>query len=253
MKQVLAIVCGIVTGFHLYAEVKPKAEIHLRITCDLPKLRWHPPVGYSGVITVTNTGEIAFTVVTDENWSDANRFYQEGDSEWQRQYNESEMGKQRRDKDREWAKKLYAGVIQQYPDSAKVLQPGESFSFEHKNIIFGITPSMPSGVCKAEMYLGHDTWEPVHITPTIYRLTAMPLSKGQKEASFYYSKEGANQYLYVNTGEKLKRVSEIKLDSIPEKEKESDVVTFELPDGTRKKLTHAEARQIIQEREQQNN
>jgi len=84
-------------------------------------------------------------------------------------------------------------------------------------------------------------------TNTLYTLFPAYTHDG-KAACFYYSKETTNQYLYVKTSEgKFKLVNEMKFDTRPEKEKDEDAVTFELPDGTKKKLTFEQARQIINE------
>ena len=250
MKRVLMMMCAM--GFSVCAEPKPKAEAHLRITDDLPKLRVHPSDGYSGVFSVTNTGEVAFIVITDSEWADATRFYQEGDEEKQRYEDEYGRGKQRREEERAWARRLYEGVVQKYPASTKVLQPGESISFEYKDFTFLLPYGVPGGVYKAEMYLGNDAWAQIYITPTLYTLGAVSWNKDKTPGDFFYSKEGTNQYLYVKTDGKFKRVGEMKLGSRPEKEKDEEAVTFESPDGVKKKLTREQARQIIREREQQN-
>ena len=144
---------------------------------------------------------------------------------------------------------MYEGVVEKYPDSVKVLQPGESVSFEYKDIRFIVPLGVHlAGIYKAEMYLGNDTWIPVHITPTLYTLYTV----ANNPKDFFYSKEGTNQYLYIKTDGKFKRVGEMKLGSRPEKEKDEEAVTFESPDGVKKKLTRDQARQIIREREQQN-
>ncbi|MCL2876882.1 MAG: hypothetical protein FWF12_11515, partial [Betaproteobacteria bacterium] len=76
---------------------------------------------------------------------------------------------------------------------------------------------------------------------------------GAPIGDFYYSQMGTNQYLYVKTDDgKFKQASEMKLGSRPEKEKGDDTVTFVSPDDETKKLTRDQARQIVHEREQQN-
>jgi len=47
MKRMLMIVCGIMGGVSVYATPQPKADVHFRVTDDLPKLAWPPPRGYS--------------------------------------------------------------------------------------------------------------------------------------------------------------------------------------------------------------
>jgi len=252
MKRMLMIVCGIMGGVSAYATPKPKADVHFRVTDDLPKLAWQPPRGYSGVFTVTNTGETAFTVISDSEWADATRFYRGANGNLQHQFDETMAGKKQRDEERMSAKMLYDGVVEKYPDSTKVLQPGESTSFEYKNITFNPSVESAGNILKAEMYLGHDTWIPVHITPSVYPLRVISWNTDKTPGDFFYSQEETNQYLYVKTDEgKFRRVSEMKVGSLPEKEKNENAVMFELPDGTKKKLALTEARRIANERTQQ--
>ena len=244
MRQVIVILGILSAGVNLYSEPKPKAEGHLRIIDDLPQLKRNNTAGYRGIISITNTGEIAFAVITDEEWSEAIRFYQEGDEETQRLFDEFRGGNRRRENDRQFARRVYEGVVEKYPDSTKILQPGKGISFEYKNIVFGVPYGTPAGVYKAEVYIGYDTWVPVHITPTLYTLFAV----ANNPEDFFFAKEGTNQWLYVKTDDgKFKRVSEMKPGSKPEKEKDENTVTFELPDGTKKQLTREQARQIINE------
>ena len=252
MKQVVSVVCGIMlTAFNLYSEAQPKADAYFRVTDELPKYKdwgW-----YNGILSVTNTGGIAFAVVTDRGWSgEAVRFYQEGDEKQQRVEEERGRVRQRREQERAWALDAYNISIEKYPETVKTLQPGESVSFECK-VVFQLPFDVPGGVYKAEMYLGHDTWVSVHITPTLGTLYALEWGKdGKPTGNFYYYQAGTNQYLYVKVEEKFKRVAELKLDSRPEKKKDEETVTFQSPDGTRKTLTREQAAEIIREREQQN-
>ena len=244
MKKLLSMSVAISMFFCSLAESKPKAEAHFRVTDDLPKqgaLR----DGYSGVFSVTNTGEIAFIVITDKEWSgEAVRFYREGDEEWQRLDDEFGQGKQKREQGRKVALDDYYLCIEKNKEMTK-LQPGESISFDCIGV-FKAPLGAPGNIYKAEMYLGNDTWVPVHITPTLGTLFAVSFKDGKPTGDFYYSQEGTNQWLYVKTDDdKFKRVSEMKLDSKPQKAKEENAVTFEALDGTKKKLTREQARQII--------
>jgi len=254
MKQVLITTCGVVlTACSAYSDVKPKADVHLRVTDELPKPRIFNK-GYSGVFSVTNTGEVAFTIVTDKEWSaETTRFYQEGTEEEQRAFeNTHGMGSQLKEKERREVRGNYEFGIREYPETAKTLQPGESISFRCEN--FFILPAFgaPAGFYKAEMYLGHDTWVPVHIAPTLGTLYAIKHDSREPAGDFYYSQEGTNQYLYVKVDDKFKRVGEMKLKSTPRKEGKENTVTFETPDGETKKLTRDQAREVVREREQQN-
>ena len=245
MKQTIIILGIMLAWFHLYSDQKLKADVHLKITDDLPKFGNK----FSGVFSVTNTGEIAFNVVTGDWSSETTRFYLEGNEEQQRNL-ESVHGwaKQWRQQQREQVANDYLLGIVKYPETIKTLLPGESVTFECKSFYFGYMPSSPISLYKAEMYLGEDTWIPVHITPTLGILYAVEVNKGKPTGDFYYSQEGTNQWLYVKTDDgKFKRVSEMKLGTKPQKEKEENAVTFEALDGTKKKLTREQARQIINE------
>jgi hypothetical protein len=129
-----------------------------------------------------------------------------------------------------------------------VLKPGEGITFKCKNFNFNYRFSAPIDIYKAEMYLGDDTWGPVTITPTLGTLFAVPVNNGKVDGDFYYSKEGANQYLYFKDGGRFKRVGEMKLGSKPRQEQ--GAVLFDSPDGIRKKFSHAEARQAVRDSEQ---
>ncbi|MCL1921614.1 MAG: hypothetical protein FWG50_11195 [Kiritimatiellaeota bacterium] len=246
MKQVLITVCGIaLTVFNAHSEVKPKADVYLRVTDELPKWSGRED-GYNGIFSVTNTGEVAFTIITDEDWSaETTWFYQDG--------NEEELGreKQWKKQGREYALADYRFCIKNN-EANKTLQSGESVSFKCKKFFILPTLGEPGGFFKAEMYLGDDTWVPVHITPTLGTLLAIRHDSREPAGAFYYSQEGTNQYLYAKEGEKFKRVAEMKLKSTPLKESKEDTVTFVSPDGKTKKLTREQAAEIIREREQQN-
>jgi len=240
MKKLLMTICGIMMGLNVCAEPhQPKADVYLKITSGP---HFGRNVTYNGVFSVTNTGEIAFTVVTGGLWINGTiRFYREGDEEYQRRETEILKSKEREREERRDVRQMYDWSIEKGAPT-KTLQPGEGFSFECKNIIF-VAPLHGSGdIFKAEIYLGHDTWVPVHIMPTLY--SRIPVYDQGKLGNLFYSKEGTNQYLYVKMDDgEFKRVSEIKLGSKPRTDGE-DGVAFELPDGTKKKLTSTEARQL---------
>jgi len=242
MNKKLIMMFGIVsTGFSMYADSLPKADVYLRITGDLPKLG--TDARYNGVFSVTNTGEVAFTLITGGEWAFSTiRFYQEGDAERQHNENEPWRGQLQKTEEREEVIASISFCLERGHPS-KTLLPGENISFECVNFAFIAHFGTPRGVYKAEMYLGQDTWVPVHITPTLYLPRGVPTQPG-KAADFYYTKEGTNQYLYVKMDDcKLKRLGEMKLDSTAVQEKDN-TMTFELPDGTKKKLTVTEARQL---------
>ncbi|MCL2103909.1 MAG: hypothetical protein FWH21_02460 [Kiritimatiellaeota bacterium] len=241
MKKTL-IMCGIITGFSLCAESQPKADVHLKIT-EGPILG-RGMTFYNGVCSVTNVGESAFTLVTDgAQIKDTIRFYQEADEKQQR-IEELHGGKRRRQEEREEVIMDYDAHLEK-GNPKRTLQPGEGVSFECKDIFFMLPLGTPGGVYKAEMYFGNNTWIPVPITPKIiHPYHVVSWGKDGKTANFFYAKDGTNQWLYVRDGDRLKKVSEIKLDSKPEKDGE-DGVTFESPDGTQKTLTPTEARRGV--------
>jgi len=86
-----------------------------------------------------------------------------------------------------------------------------------RNCPFHAFPGVSSGIYKAEAYLGHDTWVPVHITPTLGTLLPIKHDSREPAGDFYYSQEGTNQYLYVKMDDKFKRAGEMSLGSRPEK------------------------------------
>ena len=255
MKQAFIIMCGVALMVsNLHSESKPKADAHVRITDDLPKLRTGVMTWYNGVLSITNTGEVAFVIVTDEKCSgETILFYQEGTEEQQRNFeNVHGWGKQWREQERKEVANNYYSCIEEEITTV-TLQPGVDIALRCK-FFFRIPLGAPGGVYKAEMYLGYDTWTPVHITPTLGTLFATEFDKdGKPTGDFYYSQEGTNQFLYLKSEDgKFKRVSEMKLNSTPKKEQEEDPVTFETPDGEKKKLTNTQAKQIVHEREQKN-
>lgn len=251
MKQTF-ITCGaMLIAFNLCAESKPRAEAHFRVTDDLPKLHLEATTWYCGVFSVSNTGDVAFVIVTDKMlFCEAARFYREGTEEQQRVEEGLGRAGPRREAERKKAENEYYYCLEEKVPT-KTLQPGQSISFEC-DCFFRMQFGTPVGVYKAEMYLGHGTWIPVHITPTLGTLFPVEMDKkGTSMGDFYYSPEGTSQYLYVKTGDgKFKRAGEMKLGSNPKKEGE-DAVTFESPDGTKKKLTRERARQIIHEQRNQ--
>jgi len=252
MKK-MVMLCGIMLAMlNLSANPKPKAEAHFRVTEDLPKLLTGAVLWYDGIFSVTNTGDIAFVVVTDKEWSgETILFYREGTEEQQRLEDEYRGGKRWREQMRKAAIDDFYICVEKNK-AMTTLQPGESISFECR-CVFKHQLGAPASLHKAEMYLGHDTWVPVHITSILGVLHPTAWGKDGKAAGdFYYSKMGTNQYLYVKVDDKFKRVGEMKLGARPEKEKDEDAVTFVSPDGATKKLTRDQARQIVHEREQQN-
>jgi hypothetical protein len=239
MKQVFMIICGMILATsNLHSEPQPQADVNLRITDYL--LMRGSDFEYNGIFSITNTGEVAFTVVTGGEWlCETVRFYQEStDVEWQRKEDEFGKGKERKQRERAMTMGIYNWSLEK-GSPRKTLQPGESVSFTCENIAFILPFSTQGDTRKAEMYLGNDTWVSVHIMPTLGSIRSV----SGKSGNFFCIQEGTNQYLHVKVGESLKRASEIKLDSKPEKEGE-DTVTFELPDGTKKKITSMEARQL---------
>ena len=251
MKKMM-ILCGIMLSmFNLYSEPNPKADAHFRVTDEIPKLQTEAILWWNGVFTVTNTGDIAFVVVTDKEWSgEAIRFYREGTEEQQRVEEARGVVKQRREAERREAMDAFY-ICEQQNKAMTTLQPGKSISFECR-CTFQVPFGSPGTLYKAEMYLGHDTWVPVHIASTLGVLHPTAWGKDGKAAGdFYYSRMGTNKYLYVKMEDKFKRVVEVKLESSPLKEKDEDAVTFELPNGAKRKLTRDQAQKIVRDREQQ--
>ena len=231
--------------FSLNAESKPKADVYVRVTDELPKLWTGTTPLYNGILSVTNTGEQAFIVFTDDTYlGDTIRFYQEGNEDQQRVEDALGRTKQRREEDRQEVSGDYYYYLEK-KESTKILQPGENITLKCK-FYFRLPFSSPGGIYKGEMYLGDDTWVPVHITPTPSVLVPLEYDRGKPVGDFYYAKEGTNKWLYVKTDDgTFKRVREMKLGAKPQKEKEENAVTFEALDGTREKLTSEQARQII--------
>jgi len=80
MKKVFVLNGIMLAMLNLQANPKNQADVHVRITDDLPKLKTELMLWYHGVFSVTNTGEIPFKVFTGKGWSgETSRFYQEGD------------------------------------------------------------------------------------------------------------------------------------------------------------------------------
>jgi len=253
MNKLLATSAIVSLAFFLCAENRPSADVHLRVTSSLPI---PPQEGCSGIFTVTNTGTVAFAIVTDKDGSaETTRFYRESDEEHQRVEEERGYGKERKEKERREVKSTYYWGIEKYPETVKTLQPGESVSFECKGFYFTL-PSLVLGwadIYKAEMYLGYDTWTPITISPPIGYIRNVEERESGKDNVFVFAREGTNQFLYLKLEDsKFKRVGEMKLGAKPQKEQDEDAVTFVSPDGETKKLTRDQARQIIREREQEN-
>ena len=243
MKRLVPMSVSVLLTLCVYAERQPKANVSLHVTNRLPIL---PQEGCSGVFTVKNTGKVPFVVVTDDDWSGATtHFYRCGNEEQQRETEDSRGGKEWREKERrEVANSYYFGIKTNKKN--QTLQSGDSVTFECKKFYFSYSLLSPYlEIYKAEMYLGNDVWIPVEISPPIGYIRHVDLREAGKDNVFVYAQEGTNQYLYVKTGDEFKRVSEMKLGAKPQKEKEENAVTFELPDGTKKKLTREQARQII--------
>ena len=229
------------------ANPKPQADVHVHVTDDLPKIKTEIMLWYNGICTITNTGEIAFPVFTEEVRSDASfRFYREGNEKQQRV--EGTLGNVRRwrEEDRNEVRNCYDLYIGN-KQLTRTLQPSESMSIKIM-FAFSLPYGAPGDFYKGEMYLGGDTWIPVHITPTLGWL--LPVTTNQKRSeNFFYSPEGTNQYLYVKVDDKFKRVGEMKLGSKAKKDEKEDIVTFETPDGATKRFTRDQAREIVRERE----
>lgn len=246
MKVLLS--CIIVSlAFCSCAEQKPNASVSLRITSRLPIA---PQEGCSGIFTVKNTGGVTFKVVTDKEWSSVTtRFYRGGDETEQRLEDEHWRGRQRREQERAEVASDYYFCIGQNKET-KTLQPSESISFECKSFYFTCSFSSPySEMYKAEMYLGKETWVPVAISPAIGFIRHVDLTESGKDNVLVYAREGTNQFLYLKTGEKFKRVAEMKLGVKP-KYKEG-VVSFISPDGSTNEITRTDALKIIKKREKE--
>jgi len=247
MKRSYIVFVFFMAAFCMCAREKPRADVFLRVTSELPK--WSSDTGYSGYFSVTNTGTVPFVIITDEEWSgEATRFYREGDGE--RQLMEDSLGGAAKWKEDERAKiagNYYFSIDQKKPHAT--LKPGEGITFYCKTFYFNYRFSAPADIYKAEMFLGYDTWVPVRITPTLGTLFAVSYKKGKPDGDFYYSKEGTNQYLYLKEGGQFKRVGEIKAGSKPKPTE--DGVTFNSTDGSTKEITRTTALQIIQKHEKE--
>ena len=249
MRKLLSVCATISLALGVCAENKPNASVSLHVTSRLPIA---PGEGCSGVFHVKNTGDVPFVVVTDDGWSSATTwFYREGNEEQQRIEEVRGFVKQWKERGRAEAASCYYFGIKSNK-AAKTLQPNETVTFECKKFYFDAMPSTPSTIYKAEMYIGNNTWVPVEISPPIGFIRNVDLREAGKDNVFVYAQEGTNQFLYLMTDDKFVRVGEMKLDSTPQKEKEENAVTFEALDGTKKKLTREQARQIIDAGEQQN-
>ena len=250
MKKLLLMCTVAAWVFCLYAENKPNASVHLRVTNRLPI---RPQDGCSGVFTVTNIGKEAFQVFTGNGRSDwTMRFYRESDDPQQQDDKEKRHEKQREARERRDVVNLYHIAIEKYPEDIKTLRPMESTFWECDNIYFTLSLSSWSNIYKAEMYLGDDTWVPVTISPPIGYIRHVDLSESDKDNVFVFAQEGTNQFLYLKTEGEFKRVGEMALKSTPKKVDKENAVTFVSPDGKLKKLTREQAAEIIREREQQN-
>lgn len=232
----------LMTTFCIVAKEKPRADVFLRVTSDLPK--WSSDTGYSGYFSVTNTGTVPFVIITDEEWSgEVTWFYREGDGE--QQLMEDLLGGATKWKEEERAKiadNYYFSIDRKKPHT--ILKPREGITFYCKTFYFNYRFSAPIDIYKAEMFLGSDTWVPVHITPTLGTLFAVSYKKGKPDGDFYYSKEGTNQYLYLKDDNKFKRIGQIKIGSKPKIIE--DGVVFNSPDGSTNEITRTAALQIIQ-------
>ena len=241
------------TMVSVHSAEKPQADVFLEVTSERLIKHLIESVWYSGFFSVTNTGTVPFTIVIDEEWSsETTRFYREGDEKEQQIEDARGAGQRRKTQERGWVLDAYHLCFEKNKPT-KTLQPGEGASFKCKEFTFAVEYSAPAQVYKAEMYLGDDTWIPVHITPTLGTLFPIGYGKdGKATGSFWSTKAGTNRYLYVKEDDKFNRVTEVNLKTKPVKVEGEDAVTFESPDGEKKKLTRDQARQIIREREQQN-
>ena len=231
-------------AFNLSAESKPSAEISLRITSELPLV--DPSGKCSGVLSITNIGQIAFNVITDEDYGYGGiHAYRDYAEEKQLLEDNHFGGAQRKAFEREQVKSDY--YFRAEKGGIKTLLPSEGISIK---IPFFWFEGMQGNVYAAEMFLGHDTWIPIKITPAIGHL--IPIGRDKTSTNrFYYSQEGTNQYLYIKEDDKFKRVGEMKPGSKSKKEEKEDIVTFETPDGATNKFTRDQARQIVRERERE--
>lgn len=235
----------LLVAFNVRAKGTLQADVFLKVTSELPK--WQADTSYTGVFSITNTGQVPFVVITDGEWcGETVRFYREGEEKQQRIENGFGYGEQRKKRERTEVKDMYHVCLEKGRES-KILQPGDNITFECKNFYFTQQFSAPADVYKAEIYLGDDVWIPVIITPTLGTLFAVPFENGKTDVTFFYSKEGTNQYLYIKADELIKRVDEMELNSKPRQI--NDIIMYNSIKGIPKKLTRDAAKKIVIDRE----
>lgn len=243
MKKLYFLIGAVLMVLRVCAEQKPKADVFLRVTSELPMFC----TGHcSGIFTVTNTGHVPFVVITDTNRvGNMVRFYRSYEGERQR-IEDEHWNISRNIREREVVLSDYHFWLNKKVKS-KTLQPGETVMIECPFFVFEDSGMSGGDICKAEMILGSDTWVPVCITPPVgFFLPANHLNQNI-DGEFYYAKEGTNLYLYLKTDGKFKRTGEMKLDSKPKQQ--GDVVTFTSPEGVQKQLNLMDAVQAIRRRE----
>lgn len=244
MKRIL-VSLGCVLVVCLASAQKPQADVLLKI--DKEKMSFSTADTYRGVFTITNKGEVPFSVITNVSnmglagIADMVYFYRDYDGERKR-WEDERGGGQIKDQQRRQVVENYHIMLKNGVKS-RLLRPCESVTVECPEFCFeGL---LYGDVFKAEMYLGDGTWAAVCIEPAIGLMKPLVRGKGGREDAFYYSKEGTNQYLYVKKSDGFKRICEIKLDSKPKQDK--DVVIFESVDGVTNRLSRDAAERIIRE------
>ena len=219
----------------VFAETRLNADAMLLITNSLPIL----PSGHcSGILTITNTGTMPFMVVTNLNRADMPIYFRKEFTRGQEDADDHfRGGEQRKLQQKFQLIEYYTELIK--TDAARSLLPNEHvtipvpyFTFEGDGEIY-----------KSELYIGNGTWVSVNITPAIGHAKRVV---GQNN-SFWYSKEGTNQYLYLKDGNQFKRIGEMKTGTKPKATE--DGVIFYLPDGSTHQVTRATAMQIIENHE----
>ena len=186
----------------------------------------------SGIFAVTNTGHVPFFVITDTNRvGNMVRFYTSYEGERQR-IEDDRWNMDRHIRERETVLGDYHFWLNKKRVRSETLQPGETVTIECPFFVFEDSGMSGGDTCKAEMYLGRDTWVQVCITPPVGLLLPTTHLNQNIDGEFYYAKEGTNQYLYLKTGGKFKRVGDMKLDSTPKQK--GDTVTFTSPEGCQK-------------------
>jgi len=218
------------------AEMGLKANATLLITNSLPIL----PNGYcSGIFTITNTGTIPFTIVTNLTRADMPIYFRREYKKEQEDAEDRFRGGDQRKTQQKLQLVEYYNVITNNSGATVVLLPTECvvipipyFTFEGDGELY-----------KSEFYIGSNTWIPVSITPPIGHAKRI----GIKNDNFYYATEGTNQYLYFKEDKKFTRIGGMKMGTKPKLT--GDSVVFNSADNATQKITRSTALQIIQEHE----